>query len=171
MSIINLDKIEQIMGVDIESIGFPRDTTACLKRENIKTVGDLLRMDYDKLEYMDSVGLLSIENIKECLNAFTEKNDSARIEELLNTSILELEVNNKTYYALRFAHLDTIGQILSHDKASLKKVSKRINDVMLDDIEESIKLFAKEHDCMEEMLAFPFFDEFFYRFICKEKHD
>lgn len=159
MSIINLDKIEQIMGVDIESIGFPHDTTACLKRENIKTVGDLLRMDYDKLEYMDSVGLLSIENIKECLNAFTEKNDSARIEELLNTSILELEVNNKTYYALRFAHLDTIGQILSHDKESLKKVSKRINDVMLDDIEESIKLFAKEHDCMEEMSAFPFFDE------------
>ena len=99
MSIINLDKIEQIMGIDIEDIGFPHDTSACLKRESIRTVGDLLRMDYDKLEYMDSVGLLSIENIKECLDAFTEKRDSDRVKKLLNTSILELEVNNKTYYA------------------------------------------------------------------------
>ncbi len=170
MTIINLEKIEQMMGVDIDDIELPNDIEACLKREDIRTVGDLLRMDYDKLEYMDSVDLISIEKIKECLNAYTEgvrdiperKEEGSghgRIEGLLKTSILDLEVNNKTYYALRFAHLDTIGQIITHEKAEIKRQSKRIDDVMLEDIDESIRLFAKGHDCMEEMLAFPFFDE------------
>ena len=72
MAIVNFEKIEQILGVDIDNIGFPDDMTACLKRENIKTVGDLLRTDYDKLEYLESIGLLSIEKIKECLNAYSE---------------------------------------------------------------------------------------------------
>lgn len=170
MAIVNFEKIEQILGVDIDNIGFPDDMTACLKRENIKTVGDLLRTDYDKLEYLESIGLLSIEKIKECLNAYSEgsnempdskeeESKKARLEELLDTSILELDVGNKTYYALRFAHLDTIGQIITRDRSSLKKASKRINDLMLEDIDESIRVFAKGHDCMEEMLAFPFFDE------------
>lgn len=170
MAIVNFEKIEQILGVDIDEIGFPNDMTACLKRENISTVGDLLRMDYDKLEYLESIGLLSIEKIKECLNAYSEgsnempdrkeeESEQARLEELLNTSILDLDVGNKTYYALRFARLDTIGQIITQDRPSLRKVSKRINDLMLEDIDESIRVFAKGHDCMEEMLAFPFFDE------------
>jgi len=170
MAIVNFEKIEQILGVDIDNIGFPDDMTACLKRENIKTVGDLLRTDYDKLEYLESIGLLSIEKIKECLNAYSEgsnempdskeeESKKARLEELLDTSILDLDVGNKTYYALSFAHLDTIGQIITRDRSSLKKASKRINDLMLEDIDESIRVFAKGHDCMEEMLAFPFFDE------------
>ena len=75
MSIINLEKIESIMGVNIEDVGFPPETAACLKRERVFSVGDLLRMDYDKLEYMDSVGLLSIETIKACLNSYVEKTE------------------------------------------------------------------------------------------------
>ena len=55
--------------------------------------------------------------------------------------------------------MDTIGKIIVYDKPALKRLSKRINDAMLEDIDESIKIFATSHDCMKEMLAFPFFDE------------
>ena len=170
MSIISLEKIESMMGVNIEDVGFPSETIACLKRERVLSVGDLLRMDYDKLEYLDSVGLLSIKGIKECLNTYIEKTDSQadqaedsgdaiNMGELLETSILDLDFKIKTYYALRFAGLDTIGQIVVHEKQSLKNNYKRIKDEMLEDIDNCIKSFAGTHNCMEEMVAFPFFDE------------
>lgn len=80
------------------------------------------------------------------------------VEKLLDTSILDLDLNIKTFYALRFAQLDTVRDIVNDYSESIKSKSKRFSDTMIEDIESAILSLADSNGCKEEMLAFPFFD-------------
>ena len=99
------------------------------------------------------------------LNAETNHLRSASSEDkdiekdLLDISILDLDISSKTYYSLRFSYLETIRDIIPFSKVDLIKHHKRLDLDKLNEVDAAIKLVA-DQKCFEDYLEeYAFFSE------------
>ena len=86
-----------------------------------------------------------------------DKSEDAEQPDPLNTSILDLEISSKAFYALRFSHLETIREIISYDKYDLKRKYRRLDEEKVTEIKCAIKAFADKKGFAEELEQYPLF--------------
>lgn len=76
----------------------------------------------------------------------------------LDKPIVDLSISNKSYYALRFSNIESIKDIITMDRMSLKRKHKRLDDTKINEIATAIIKIAKDFDVEKELYKYPFFE-------------
>lgn len=128
----------------------------CLKKMNIRTLGDLIRINEAELMSYKNFGESSLEEIKRMLSAkglrlgqgredahrvarrqILEKLKGTGKEGLLNKPVSELQLSVRARKALQMLNIQSIGDLCSHTEAELMGV-KNFGATSLDEIKEKL---------------------------------
>jgi DNA-directed RNA polymerase subunit alpha len=131
-----LDRRNQILEIPISDFELSVRSRNCLRKMNIRTIGDLLRTSEAELLSYKNFGETSLSEIKGILNSKglrlgmavedktlaapkTPANPGGASEELLNKTVEEFEMSVRVRKCLQRLNIRTIGDIVSRTEAEL----------------------------------------------------
>jgi DNA-directed RNA polymerase subunit alpha len=131
-----LDRRNQILEIPISDFELSVRSRNCLRKMNIRTIGDLLRTSETELLAYKNFGETSLSEIKSILNsknlrlgmAIEDKslalqkpaaNTASASDELLNKTVEDFEMSVRAKKCLHRLNIHTIGDIVSHTEAEL----------------------------------------------------
>lgn len=128
----------------------------CLKKMNIRTLGDLIRINEAELMSYKNFGESSLEEIKRMLSArnlklgqgredaqraarrqILEKLKGSGREQMLNKPVSELQLSVRARKALQLLNIQTIGDLCSHTEAELMGI-KNFGSTSLVEVREKL---------------------------------
>jgi DNA-directed RNA polymerase subunit alpha len=128
----------------------------CLKKMNIRTLGDLIRINEAELMSYKNFGESSLEEIKRMLVAknlklgqgredahraarrqILEKLKGSGREQMLNKPVSELQLSVRARKALQLLNIQTIGDLCSHTEAELMGI-KNFGSTSLVEVREKL---------------------------------
>ncbi len=128
----------------------------CLKKMNIRTLGDLIRINESELMSYKNFGESSLDEIKRMLSTkglklgqgredahrvarrqILEKLKGSGKEQLLSKPVSELQLSVRARKALQMLNIQTIGDLCSHTEAELMGV-KNFGATSLDEVREKL---------------------------------
>lgn len=140
----------------------------CLKKMNIRTLGDLIRINEAELMSYKNFGESSLEEIKRMLSAkglklgqgredahraarrqILEKLKGSGREQALNKPVSELQLSVRARKALQLLNIQTIGDLCSHTEAELMGI-KNFGATSLTEVKEKLTEFGLSLRTLEE---------------------
>lgn len=140
----------------------------CLKKMNIRTLGDLIRINEAELMSYKNFGESSLEEIKRMLSArnlklgqgredaqraarrqILEKLKGSGREQMLNKPVSELQLSVRARKALQLLNIQTIGDLCSHTEAELMGI-KNFGSTSLVEVREKLTEMGLSLRVLEE---------------------
>lgn len=164
-----IDRRNQVLEIPISDFELSVRSRNCLKKMNIRTLGDLLRVTEAELLAYKNFGETSLQEIKQILSqknlrlgqmleehnigmrraGMVEEGPSAEENELLNTSIAELDLSIRARKALQRLNLQTIGELIRCTEAELLGCKNfgqmSLNEIKLKLKERNLALRSLDH--------------------------
>ena len=80
MATYKAEQLELLKDVPIEELDLQARDLSCLKRKNVQTIGDLLKMNKSEMILLNAMRRLSIEHIEERLYSYVESISAEKTE-------------------------------------------------------------------------------------------
>jgi len=152
-----MDRRNKVLEIPISDFELSVRSRNCLKKMNIRTIGDLLKVTESELLAYKNFGETSLQEIKAILNGKSlrlgqmledHKNeldkpsekteDVAEEDEILNMSVTQLEMSVRSRKALERLNINTVGELIQCTEAELLGC-KNFGMTSLNEIKHSLK--------------------------------